>query len=132
MNVLCVCVFLQTLAIINYNKYGFGKNFQKKDFGSKDLGIDLVAKTDVGDYWAIQCKCYDEKTVISKEDVDSFLTTSSRTFIVTYTFQTTVFRERIWISTTNHWGVNAEKSIQNQNPKVTRIAWLNWKLRRFL
>lgn len=94
----------------------------KKDFGGKDLGIDLVAKTDIGDYWAIQCKCYDEKAVINKEDVDSFLATSSRTFIDPYTFQTTVFRERIWVSTTNHWGANAEESIQNQNPKVTRIG----------
>lgn len=66
----------------------------KKDFGGKDLGIDLVAKTDIGDYWAIQCKCYDEKAVINKEDVDSFLATSSRTFVDPYTFQTTVFRER--------------------------------------
>ena len=94
----------------------------KKDFGGKDLGIDLVAKTDIGDYWAIQCKCYDEKAVINKEDVDSFLATSSRTFVDPYTFQTTVFRERIWVSTTNHWGANAEESIQNQNPKVTRIG----------
>lgn len=94
----------------------------KKDFGGKDLGIDLVAKTDLGDYWAIQCKCYDEKAVINKEDVDSFLATSSRTFVDPYTFQTTVFRERIWVSTTNHWGANAEESIQNQNPKVTRIG----------
>lgn len=94
----------------------------KKDFGGKDLGIDLVAKTDIGDYWAIQCKCYDEKAVINKEEVDSFLATSSRTFIDPYTFQTTVFRERIWVSTTNHWGANAEESIQNQNPKVTRIG----------
>lgn len=94
----------------------------KKDFGGKDLGIDLVAKTDIGDYWAIQCKCYDEKAVINKEEVDSFLATSSRTFVDPYTFQTTVFRERIWVSTTNHWGANAEESIQNQNPKVTRIG----------
>ena len=28
----------------------------KKDFGGKDTGIDLVAKTEMGDYWAIQCK----------------------------------------------------------------------------
>ena len=94
----------------------------KKDLGGKDLGIDLVAKTDLGDYWAIQCKCYDEKAVINKEAVDSFLATSSRAFIDPYTFQTTVFRERIWVSTTNHWGANAEESIQNQNPKVTRIG----------
>ena len=30
----------------------------KKDFGGKDTGIDLVARTDTGEYWAIQCKCY--------------------------------------------------------------------------
>ena len=30
----------------------------RKDFGGKDLGIDLVARTEYGDYWAIQCKCY--------------------------------------------------------------------------
>ena len=29
----------------------------RKDFGGKDLGIDLVARTEYGDYWAIQCKC---------------------------------------------------------------------------
>ena len=27
-------------------------------FGGKDLGIDLVARTTDNDYWAIQCKCY--------------------------------------------------------------------------
>ena len=34
-----------------------------KDFGGKDLGIDLVARTEYGDYWAIQCKCYAEDPV---------------------------------------------------------------------
>ena len=27
----------------------------RKDFGGKDIGIDLVAKTIDGDYWAVQC-----------------------------------------------------------------------------
>ena len=31
----------------------------RKDFGGTDTGIDLVAKTEMGDYWAIQCKCYE-------------------------------------------------------------------------
>ena len=52
----------------------------RNDFGGNDTGIDLVAKTELGDYWAIQCKCYAENTIIDKPAVDSFLATSSRTF----------------------------------------------------
>lgn len=52
----------------------------KNDLGGSDTGIDLVAKTFEGDYWAIQCKCYLETTVMDKPKVDSFLATSSRTF----------------------------------------------------
>ena len=52
----------------------------RKDFGGKDLGIDLVARTEYGDYWAIQCKCYAEDAQIDKGAVDSFLANASRTF----------------------------------------------------
>ena len=93
----------------------------RQDFGGKDTGIDLVAKTHDGDYWAIQCKCYAENAVIDKPSVDSFLATSSRTFANEVTFQTTSFAHRLWISTTNHWGSNAEEAIQNQNPPVSRV-----------
>ena len=93
----------------------------RQDFGGKDTGIDLVAKTHDGDYWAIQCKCYAEDAVIDKPSVDSFLATSSRTFNNEVTFQTTSFAHRLWISTTNHWGPNAEEAIQNQNPPVSRV-----------
>ena len=93
----------------------------RQDFGGKDTGIDLVAKTHDGDYWAIQCKCYAENAVIDKPSVDSFLATSSRTFNNEVTFQTTAFAHRLWISTTNHWGPNAEEAIQNQNPPVSRV-----------
>ena len=53
----------------------------KKDFGGKDTGIDLVAKTKEGDYLAIQFKCFQESSQIDKKAVDSFLATSSRTFL---------------------------------------------------
>ena len=49
----------------------------KENLGGKDTGIDLVAQTVEGDFWAIQCKCYDEKAKIDKPAVDSFLATSS-------------------------------------------------------
>lgn len=93
----------------------------RKDFGGMDTGIDLVAKTKGGDYWAIQCKCYAEKAVIDKACVDSFLSTSSRTFTNEVTFNTTSFAHRLWIATTNHWGKNAEEAIKNQNPPVSRV-----------
>ena len=53
----------------------------KNNLGGKDTGIDLVAQTVEGDFWAIQCKCYDEKARIDKPAVDSFLATSSKQFV---------------------------------------------------
>ena len=53
----------------------------RSDFGSgHDLGIDLVAQTVTGDYWAVQCKCYAADARISKESVDTFLSTSAKRF----------------------------------------------------
>ena len=52
--------------------------FAKNDLGGQDTGIDLVALTQEGDFWAIQCKCFAEDAVINKPSVDSFLATSSR------------------------------------------------------
>jgi len=92
----------------------------KIDLGSSDTGIDLVALTVEGDYWAIQCKCFQEDTIIDKPAVDSFLSTSSREF-KNAQFQTTRFSHRLWISTTNKWGSNATEAIRNQQPPVTRI-----------
>lgn len=93
---------------------------QKGDFGGKDTGIDLVALTHDGDYWAIQCKCYDKNTLIDKKSVDSFLSTSGRGFTHD-NLQTTEFSQRLWISTTNNWGSNAIEAIKNQNPPVIRL-----------
>lgn len=92
----------------------------KKDFGGKDTGIDLVALTIHGEYWAIQCKCFDENATIDKKAVDSFLSTSSRIF-KDEQLQTVGFSQRLWVSTTNKWGGNAEETIRNQSPPVTRI-----------
>ena len=96
---------------------------QRGEFGGKDTGIDLVALTYEGDYWAIQCKFYDEKTTIDKKSVDSFLSTSSRKF-VGENLQTVGFAQRLWISTTDKWGSNAEEAIKNQNPPVSRLNLL--------
>ena len=92
----------------------------KVDLGGSDTGIDLVALTHEGDYWAVQCKCYQEDSYIDKPAVDSFLSTSSREF-KNEQGQSTGFVQRLWISTTNKWGSNAEQAIRNQNPAVSRI-----------
>jgi len=73
----------------------------KKDLGGSDTGIDLVALTHNNEYWAIQCKCYQESSIIDKPAVDSFLSTSSREFKGEEDFKTTKFSQRLWISTTN-------------------------------
>jgi predicted helicase len=92
----------------------------KQDLGGNDTGIDLVALTNEGDYWAIQCKCYQESSIIDKPAVDSFMTTSGRTF-KGEDLKTHSFAHRLWISTTNKWNTNAQEAIKNQNPPVSRI-----------
>ncbi|MFS4417924.1 DEAD/DEAH box helicase [Maribacter sp. 2307ULW6-5] len=92
----------------------------KIELGGGDTGIDLVALTQEGDYWAVQCKCFQENATIDKPAVDSFLSTSSREF-KNEQMQTVRFAQRLWISTTNKWGSNAEQAIRNQNPPVARI-----------
>ncbi len=92
----------------------------KKDLGGTDTGIDLVALTIEGDYWAIQCKCYQESSIIDKPSVDSFLATSSRQF-KGEDLKTTKFAQRLWISTTNKWGPHATEAIKNQSPPVARL-----------
>ncbi len=95
----------------------------RKDFGGKDLGIDLVAKTEYGDYWAIQCKCYAEDATIDKGAVDSFLANASRTFTDPETFQTKEFSNLVWVSTSRkRWGANAEAAIQGLSKPFNRIS----------
>lgn len=105
----------------------------KNDLGGNDTGIDLVAVTHFNEYWAIQCKCYQDTATIDKPSVDSFLSTSSREF-KGEDLKTTSFAQRLWISTTNKWGSNAIEAIKNQNPPVIRInlhnlieAPVDWK-----
>jgi predicted helicase len=92
----------------------------RKDFGGKDVGIDLVALTFEGEYWAVQCKCFQEDSLISKGDVDSFLATSSKSFNNSK-LERVEFSHRLWLSTTNHWGINASEAIKNQSPPVSRL-----------
>jgi predicted helicase len=105
-----------------FNKVWMWDEFPfRENLGGQDTGIDLVAQTTHGAYWAIQCKCYQESAVINKAEVDSFLTTAGRSF-VDDNGMTSRFEHCLWISTTNHWGVNAEQAIRNHTPAVSRIS----------
>jgi predicted helicase len=92
----------------------------RKNFGGSDTGIDLVAATYTGEYWAIQCKFYAETALMDKSHIDSFISTSGKSF-QDEDMRTTGFNGRLWISTTRNWGKNAEETIRNQSPAVTRI-----------
>ncbi len=92
----------------------------RQQFGWTDVGIDLVAHTYEGGYWAVQCKCYTADTYINKPEVDSFIATSGRTF-TTNEGAVVGFEERLWISTTNKWSSTAEMTIQNQALPFTRL-----------
>ncbi|MBK7034914.1 MAG: DEAD/DEAH box helicase [Bacteroidetes bacterium] len=116
--------YLQTEPKYQYkfkNVWMWNDFFAKNDLGGQDTGIDLVALTQEGDFWAIQCKCFAEDAVINKPSVDSFLATSSREF-KNEDLKTTRFTNCLWIDTTGKkWGSNAEEAIRNQIPPVTRL-----------
>lgn len=78
-----------------------------------DTGIDIVAKfKDSNKFCAIQCKFYEPEYSISKPDIDTFLSASSKE----------IFSQRIIISTTANWNKNAEDTIQHQNPPCIRLG----------
>ena len=97
----------------------------RKDFGSGvDTGIDLVAHEKNGNYWAIQCKCFDDSTTIDKPMVDTFLSSSGRSFSDVHDFTTRRFARRLWLDTTTKgFNKNAEDAIKNQLPPVSRLGF---------
>ena len=76
----------------------------------RDIGIDLVARRTSGEWVAIQCKCYEDRHILGKGEIDKFLGGS----------QQKIFRLR-WIVATCRWGPNAERAIRNAHPQVTQI-----------
>jgi len=70
-----------------------------------DAGIDLVAESHAGDFWAIQAKAYDPRYSITKADVDTFISESSGTS----------FSYRLLVATTDRLGTNARSTIDRQS-----------------
>ena len=69
----------------------------RTEFDGRDIGVDLVAEKRDGGYCAIQCKCYEETTRISKPDIDSFISASA----------SEIFTLRILVNTGGELGPNA-------------------------
>ncbi len=65
-----------------------------------DCGVDLVFRHKNGEHWAVQAKCYSPDYDITKHDVDTFLSESSRKEIIT---------RRLLIATTDGIGANARR-----------------------
>lgn len=88
--------------------------------GRHDYGIDLVAKIkDLEEYYAIQCKFYEDEYSVSKRDVDTFLTASGKPFYIDGI--PVRYAGRIIVSTTDKWTKTANDIIEGQIPAVTRI-----------
>ncbi len=109
------------------SKVWMWQDFPFKDsIGKQDVGIDLVARTFENEYWAIQCKCFDGNTYIDKGDVDTFLSTSTRTF-EDEQGQTRQFAFRLWIDTSEKGMTsNAWANFQNQIIPAARLGY--WEL----
>jgi superfamily II DNA or RNA helicase len=74
-----------------------------------DAGIDLIAEDRTGKLWAIQAKAYDPAYRVTKRDVNKFLAESGRE----------VFTYRMLIATTNLIDRIGERTIQDQEKRVT-------------
>ena len=95
--------------------------FARREFGVQDTGIDLVAKTVDGEYWAIQCKCYAEGHQVTKSDVDTFLSISGKRFHEPDGTERQ-FSSRVIFTTTNSWSSHAIDSQEGQIIPVTLIG----------
>jgi predicted helicase/SOS-response transcriptional repressor LexA len=89
-----------------------------------DSGIDLVAREiDTGNYWAVQCKFYDQEYNLQKTNIDSFFTASGKRYNINGEYKP--FNFRLIVSTTDNWSSEAEKALQNQTIETRRITLEN-------
>jgi predicted helicase len=73
-----------------------------------DAGIDLVVEDREGGLWAVQSKAYDPGYGVTKADVNTFLSESSRS----------QFSYRLLIATTNRVGQTARRTIAAQEKQA--------------
>lgn len=99
---------------------------EKSQFGTggKDTGIDLVCRTLDGEYWAVQCKCYQKNKKVDLATVSTFITTSQFPFSVGG--ENKSFSHRIWIDTTIN-GFNSEAQNAIDKLHVARLGLIDLK-----
>ena len=85
----------------------------RTEFDGTDIGVDLVAEKHDGEFCAIQCKCYEEATRISKPDIDSFISASA----------SEIFTSRILVNTGGELGENALRTITPLGDKFRIIRF---------
>ena len=90
---------------------------QAHGIDGRDVGIDLVADTHDGNYWAIQCKCYADTHTLQKSNIDSFLSSTSRS----WGDEQISFSEALIVSTTPRWSIHAEQAISGRTPPCIRL-----------
>lgn len=89
---------------------------KEQGYAVKDTGIDLVARTrGTEEFHAIQCKFYAPDHKISKKDIDTFFSASGKHW----------FTRRLIVATTNLWNSNAEDTLADQHPPVSKIDLLD-------
>src|SRR6266550_37789 len=86
----------------------------------RDKGIDLVAETFNGKLWAVQSKAYALNHSVTKNDIDRFLSESSRKIIF----------YRLLIATAAELGHNAREVIQGQEKGVGYLLLSDLKNRK--
>ena len=96
----------------------WAKEHSDLEINAKDIGIDLVATDVMSDeakeqtYTAIQCKFYAADRVVSKDDIDSFLSASDKKY----------YSKRFIIATNQKWGPNVQKELKDLKTPVTIIT----------
>ena len=89
----------------------FDKVWLWKDWPDRwgsDAGIDLVARTRMGELWAIQAKADHSDRAIPKREIDSFLSESNRS----------QFAYRLLMATTDDIGATARRTLHGQEKPV--------------
>ncbi len=74
-----------------------------------DKGIDLIFQHRNGETWAVQAKCYSPDYYVTKKDIDTFLSETSRKSI----------HRRLLLATTDRLGKNAREVCDGQEKPVT-------------
>ena len=80
---------------------------------SGDIGVDIFARGQDGGLTAIQSKCYDPASMLSEQDLATFLA-----------YTNADFDERVAVCTTPKWSKNLLALISNQQPPVKRVNLL--------